>query len=132
MVSKQRRRPGAHVNLVLTAELHRKIAEQARHHHFTVSNMLRVMALDYLERGAVRALDGIQRDIEIVWARFSNRFTRLGLEEEIIDALATARSLDDVARVRELARASQSLRQVSEQRERRLSAEQALTAEPAS
>lgn len=131
MASKTRRRTGAHVNLLLTDELYRKIAAQAQHHHFTVSNMIRTMAIDYLERGAIRSLDEIRSGIEIAWARHATRLNRLGLEEEIIDALASAQGLDDVARVRELARASQSLRQVSEQRERRLLAERALT-EPAS
>jgi hypothetical protein len=132
MASKTRRRAGAHVNLLLTAELQQKIAALAQQHHFTVSNMIRVMVLDYLERGTIEALDRIRGDMEIVWARFSNRLTRLGLEEEIIDALATAQSLDDVARVRGLARASQSLRDVSEQRERRLLAERSLAEKSAS
>ena len=118
MVSKPRQRPGIHVNLVLTDELHQKIAKQAQHHHFTVSNMIRVMALDYLERGTVQGLDAIHRDMEIVWARFSGRFTRLELEEQIIDALAGAQNLDDLARVRSLGKASQSIRDGSEQRER--------------
>lgn len=132
MAKPKPKKSGVHINLMVTDELHRKVQARADHHHFTVNNMVRVMILEYLEGLETQSLERIRKDMEICWARFSNRYTRLGLEEEIIDALATAQNLDDLARLRGLARASQSLREVGEQRERRLLAERALTAGPVS
>jgi hypothetical protein len=117
MAKKTQRRAGAHINLMLPAELHQRIAALAQHHHFTISNMIRVMVLEYLEGKISVGYERILRDMEIHWLRYANRFSRLELEEKIIDALATASSLEDVAEIRNLARASQKRRTGSEQRE---------------
>jgi hypothetical protein len=119
MVADKPKKSGPHhVNLMLNDDLYGRILALAQRTHFTVSNQIRVMLLEYLEGLETRALDHIRQDMEIVWARFSARFTRLDLEEQILDALANAQSLDDLTRIKKLAKASQAIRDDSERRER--------------
>jgi hypothetical protein len=107
-----------HINLMLNDALFGKLSALAQRGHFTVSNQLRLILVEHLEGRETRALDHIRQDMEIVWARFSARFTRLELEEQILDALADAKNLDDLTRIKKLTRASQAIRDDSERRER--------------
>ncbi len=119
MASKKPQKPGIHVNLMLAPELHAKIQARANRQASTVSNVIRIMILESFERQTEQSLESIRQDMEIVWARFSARFIRLELEEQLVDALASAQSLEDLTRIKSLARASQGLRTTGEQREER-------------
>lgn len=142
MVAKTpKKKPGVHVNLMLAEDLHAKISERAQRRQSTVNNMVRVMIQDYLQREEASELEDVKDDLETVgsdlqtitsiletisdemevgWARFADRFTRLELEEQIIDALAKAQGPDDFARIKNLAQASQRTRSSRDRQERKL------------
>jgi Arc-like DNA binding domain len=78
----------ANINLRIRESLRAKIEREARKRHFSLNNEIRIRLEDSLNRDAMRTLDDIAQDMQIVWARFSNRATLLSLQDQLGDALA--------------------------------------------
>jgi hypothetical protein len=79
----------AHINLRLREPLRRALEREAHKHRFSLNNEIRLRLEDSLEKkDAPRTLDTIRLDMELVWARYSNRFLLLDLEEQLATALA--------------------------------------------
>jgi hypothetical protein len=78
----------AHINLRIRESLRRKLEREAKAHRTSLNNEIRLRLEDSLEKGAARDLDGIAADMKNVWARYSERFLLLDLEEQLARALA--------------------------------------------
>jgi hypothetical protein len=76
------------VHLRLDEGLRQRLQREADKHHFTVTNEIRVRLLDSFDRDVARGLDDIRRDIDICWHRFSARFLRMELADQLADAVA--------------------------------------------
>jgi hypothetical protein len=77
------------------------LQREADRHRFTLTNEVRVRLLDSLDSDIRRSLDHIRSDMEICWARFSARFLRVDLADQIADAVAKN---EDPGRIKTLAR----------------------------
>jgi hypothetical protein len=78
----------ASFTLRIRESLRSRLLREAERHHFTLNNEIRIRLEDSLNRDAVRVFDNIADDMQINWARFSNRLLLLSLEDQLADALA--------------------------------------------
>jgi hypothetical protein len=93
-------RPGVRINLPLREDLHRKLERAAAGHHFTLTNEIRIRLEDSFDRDTQRGYEEIFHDLEICWRRFSARFLRMSLADELADAVAKG---EDQTKIRTLA-----------------------------
>jgi hypothetical protein len=75
------------IHLRLDEGLRQQLQWEADRHRFTLTNEIRVRLLDSLDRDTRRSLDDIRADMEICWARFSARFLRMELADQLADAV---------------------------------------------
>jgi hypothetical protein len=75
------------LHLRLDARLRERLQQEADKHHFTLTNEIRIRLLDSFDRDVMRGLDDITRDMEVCWLRFSTRFLRMQLSDELADAV---------------------------------------------
>jgi hypothetical protein len=82
------------INLRLRESLRRKLERSAAKHRSTLSNEIRIRLEDSFEdRSVKRDFTDLALDIENAWARFSARFLRLDLEEQLATKLAECKEL---------------------------------------
>jgi hypothetical protein len=74
-------------HLRLDERLQERLQQAADAHRFTLTNEIRVRLLDSLDSDTRRSLDDIRSDMEICWARFSARFLRIELADQLADAV---------------------------------------------
>jgi hypothetical protein len=77
----------ANVNLRIRETLRAKLERAAEEHRMSLNNEIRLRLEDSLETDARRGFDDIRRDMEICWARFAARFTRMELGDQLADAV---------------------------------------------
>jgi hypothetical protein len=90
------------IKLRLAEPLRRKLEREAQRHHFTLNNEIRIRLEDSLEdKQPTRKLDDIAQDMDRGWARFSNRFIMLTLEDQLATALSRTKDpeVSSLARV---------------------------------
>jgi hypothetical protein len=78
----------ASFTLRIRESLRRRLEREAQRHHFTLNNEIRIRLEDSLNRDAVRVLDDVANDMQINWARYSNRYMLLSLEDQLATALS--------------------------------------------
>jgi hypothetical protein len=92
----------AHINLRLREDLRRKLERAATKRHFSLTNEIRARLEDSLTTtDAPRTIDDAAADMSVCWARFSARFLRMDLADQLAD-LVTAKG--DPDRIELLAR----------------------------
>jgi hypothetical protein len=94
-------RPAA-LHLRLAPELQVLIQQAADAHHTTLSNEIRLRLIASFERDNLRALEDIKTDMEICWARWSARTTRMDLADQLADAVVRGtdpQSIQTIARL---------------------------------
>jgi hypothetical protein len=79
-------RPAA-LHLRLAPELQVLIQQAADAHRTTLSNEIRLRLIASFERDNLRALEDIRYDMEVCWARWSARTTRMDLADQLADAV---------------------------------------------
>lgn len=77
----------ANVNLRIRESLRARLEHAAKQHRFSLNNEIRLRLEDSLEADTRRGIEDIRRDMEICWARFSARFLRMELGDELADAV---------------------------------------------
>jgi hypothetical protein len=91
----QPRQPPRNVNVIhlrFDEGLRQRLQREADRHHFTLTNEIRVRLLDSFDRDVARGLDDLRRDMDICWHRFSARFLRMELSDQLADAVAGGNS----------------------------------------
>ena len=94
-------RPAA-LHLRLAPELQVLIQQAADAHRTTLSNEIRLRLIASFERDNLRALEDIRYDMEVCWARWSARTTRMDLADQLADAVvrgADPQSVQTIARL---------------------------------
>jgi hypothetical protein len=91
---------GAQIKLRLREDLKRRLEQQAARHRSTLSTEVRHRLENSLEEGARGALEDIVSDLRIAWGRFSARFLRMELADQLADAVMEN---GDAVRIRTLA-----------------------------
>jgi len=76
------------INLRIRETLRGKLEREAERHRFSLNNEIRLRLEDSFTREASRVLDDIANDMQINWARYSNRYLLLSLEDQLATALA--------------------------------------------
>jgi hypothetical protein len=77
------------IKLRLREPLRRHLEREAKKHHFTLNNEIRLRLEDSVEKYEVpRALADLIQDLQLNWARYSNRFIMLTLEDQLATALS--------------------------------------------
>jgi hypothetical protein len=89
------------IHLRLDEGLRERLRQEAERHRFTVTNEIRVRLLDSFDADSARSLTNIRLDMEVCWARFSARFLRMDLGDQLADAVAKG---EDLAKIKTLAR----------------------------
>jgi hypothetical protein len=80
-------RPTA-LHLRLAPELQVLIQQAADAHHTTLSNEIRLRLIASFEADNLRGLENIRYDMEVCWARFAARVSRMDLADQLADAVA--------------------------------------------
>jgi hypothetical protein len=75
------------IHLRIDDALHNRLTGAADQHRATVTTEIRHRLLTSFERDTHRALDDIKSDMEICWARWSARTTRMDLADQLADAV---------------------------------------------
>jgi hypothetical protein len=75
------------LHLRLDEGLHERLQQEADRHRFTLTNEVRVRLLDSLDSVTARGFEDIRQSMEICWARFSARFLRMELADQLADAV---------------------------------------------
>ena len=73
------------IHLRLDEGLRERLRQEAERHRFTVTNEIRVRLLDSFDTSDALSFNNIRLDMEICWARFSTRFLRMELAEQLAD-----------------------------------------------
>jgi hypothetical protein len=89
------------IHLRLPEDLHAQIQRAADQHHVSATAEVRTRLLASFEDDRRRGLERITTDLQVCWARFSARFLRLQLDEELVAELAGAQ---DPEKIKTLAR----------------------------
>jgi hypothetical protein len=90
------------VTLRIRERLRARLEHEAQRHRFSLNNEIRIRLEDSFERrDAVRSLSDVVDDLQINWARFSARFLRLDLEQQLAEAITQT---NDLEKIRTLAR----------------------------
>lgn len=79
--------PAVRVNLPLREDLYRGLEMMAAAHNFTLTEEIRTRLEDSFDRDTQRGFALLLRDMEINWARFSARFLRIDLAEQLAEAV---------------------------------------------
>ena len=108
-----------HVNLMLPADLHVRVSAKARKNDASVVNTIRRMITDWLSQTEDISFADLHSDLAVAWGALAPASGGWSLKEEIIEALRTAQTLEDMARIRFLAELSVKIRSDREQRERK-------------
>jgi hypothetical protein len=90
------------IHLRLPGDLYEQLQRGADAHQCTLTNEIRVRLLASLEDDTLRALEDIKSDMEICWARWSARTTRMDLADQLADAVvrgADPQSVQTLARL---------------------------------
>jgi hypothetical protein len=90
-----------HINLRMREDLRQQLENAAKQHNATLSNEIRWRLEDSFKRDTLRKLEDITYDMQVCWARFSARFTRLDLEQALVEELKRA---EDLAKIKTLAK----------------------------
>lgn len=75
------------IHLRIDASLRERLQQAADAHRCSLVRELRNRLLDSLDGVTGRGFEDIRRDMEICWARFSARFLRMELGDELADAV---------------------------------------------
>lgn len=90
------------IHIRIRDELRRKLEREAKKHGFPLNNEIRIRLEDSFARGdARRTIDDAAMDMQICWERYSARFLRLDLEEQLAEAIVRS---DDLTQIQTLAR----------------------------
>jgi hypothetical protein len=84
------------LHLRLDETLRQQLQREADKRRFTLTNEVRVRLLDSLDDGDRRGFEDIRRDMEICWARFSARFLRMELADQLADAVMSGAPPDKI------------------------------------
>jgi hypothetical protein len=106
----------ANINLRIRESLRAKIEREAKRHHFSLNNEIRIRLEDSLARDTARGLDDIAYDLKVNYARLQHRYQVLELGDALAAAVLAPAKWEDVA---QMAREWQHLRGL----ERRLPAQ---------
>jgi hypothetical protein len=100
-MSRKPREPLHTFPLRIRERLRAKIERAAQQHRCSMNNEIRLRLEDSFERiGLSRSLSELVADLEINWGRFSNRFLRLDLEEQLAAKLAQTKDPEIAALAR--------------------------------
>jgi hypothetical protein len=88
------------IHLRLDEGLRQRLQREADRHRFTLTNEIRVRLLDSFDRDIMRGLDNSILDMQTCWGRFSARFLRMDLGDQLADAVVKS---EDPNRIRVLA-----------------------------
>src|SRR5262245_55168891 len=88
------------IKLRLREDLKRRLEQEAAHRRSTLNNEIRIRLENSLEQGAHRNLEDIISSMRTEWGRFSARFLRMELADQLADAVMQGA---DTVQVRTLA-----------------------------
>jgi hypothetical protein len=76
-----------HISLRLREELRHRLEQKAAQHRLTLAGEIRIRLEDSIENEIEHRLETVAEDIEKNWHRFSARFLRMDLADQLADAL---------------------------------------------
>jgi hypothetical protein len=82
-----------HLSLRLLEGLRRRLEREAENHRISLSREIHLRLEDSFQRETSRTFEKLIADLEICWLRYSARFLRLELEEQLAADLAACKEL---------------------------------------
>jgi hypothetical protein len=76
------------INLRIKEAFRRQLEREAEAHRVSLNKEMQMRLEDSFTQSATRQLDSISADMAVAWARFSDRFLLLSLENDLAEALA--------------------------------------------
>jgi hypothetical protein len=104
----------AHINLRIRESLRRKLELEADKHQTSLNNEIRVRLEVSLDRQDRIALDDLRQSMEITWLRYGDRFLRLALEVDLIQAMTKSSDPEVAKAARVLVLTAESTRRRAE------------------